>query len=472
MRDNVITATYNGTGRYKTQPLYQYDYGQKLVISGAQLPSAYEVHFANAIHGNATTQIGNADGVAIPDMYLLSGQTVYAWLFLHSGESDGETEFIITIPVMARAKPTDQQPTPVQQSAIDEAILALQQALYEAGVTVSHYPQIQNGYWYIWDVDDGEWVSTGVQAQGPAGADGQDGADGYSPTATVRKTTGAGGGKTYITITDKNGTTEAIIDDGKNGTNGQNGVSPTITSANITGGHRLTITDANGRTFVDVMDGDDGTSPIANVSKTGSTATITITDANGTTTAQVTDGTNGTNGTDGYSPTATVTKYGDTATITITDKNGTTTASVKDGTNGSNGSNGADGTTFTPSVASNGDLSWTNDGGKTNPSTVNIKGPQGDSGLSVDETVTGGTPSITAVSNHRYLCGTCSTLSFTPSNSGICEVIFTSGSTATVLTVPGTLLLPSWFDKTSLDANTIYDISVVDGIYGAVMTWA
>ena len=121
MRDNIVTAVYNGTGRYKTSPLYQYDYGQKLVIGGVTLPSAYEVHFSNSVHGNATTQIGNADGVTIPDMYLLSGQTVYAWLFLHSGESDGETEFIITIPVIARAKPTDQEPTPVQQYDIAKA---------------------------------------------------------------------------------------------------------------------------------------------------------------------------------------------------------------------------------------------------------------------------------------------------------------------------------------------------------------
>lgn len=41
---------------------------------------------------------------------------------------------------------------------------------------------------------------------------------------------------------------------------------------------------------------------------------------------------------------------------------------------------GKDGTTFTPSVSASGDLSWTNDGGKANPETVNIKGPQGETG--------------------------------------------------------------------------------------------
>lgn len=43
------------------------------------------------------------------------------------------------------------------------------------------------------------------------------------------------------------------------------------------------------------------------------------------------------------------------------------------------GEKGDDGVTFTPSVSTNGDLSWTNNGGLTNPGTVNVKGPKGDS---------------------------------------------------------------------------------------------
>lgn len=58
--------------------------------------------------------------------------------------------------------------------------------------------------------------------------------------------------------------TTFTVTNGQNGTNGTNGqdgtdgVSPTITSATITGGHRLTITDADGTTIVDVMNGNDG----------------------------------------------------------------------------------------------------------------------------------------------------------------------------------------------------------------------
>ena len=91
--------------------------------------------------------------------------------------------------------------------------------------------------------------------------------------------------------------------------------------------------------------------------------------------------------------------------------------------------------------------------------------------LNAPVTVSGSTPQITANAGIRYVCGEVSSLSFTPSQTGICDVIFTSGSTATTLTIPNTVKFPSWFDKTSLDTNTTYEINIMDGVYGAVMTW-
>ena len=86
--------------------------------------------------------------------------------------------------------------------------------------------------------------------------------------------------------------------------------------------------------------------------------------------------------------------------------------------------------------------------------------------------VTGTTPTITAVENTRYVCGEVATLSFTPPASGISIVRFTSGTTATVLTLPNTVKFPEWFDATTLEADTIYELCVTDGVYGAVMSWA
>ena len=50
------------------------------------------------------------------------------------------------------------------------------------------------------------------------------------------------------------------------------------------------------------------------------------------------------------------------------------------GAKGETGARGANGTTFTPTVSSAGVLSWSNNGGLNNPTSVNIKGPQGERG--------------------------------------------------------------------------------------------
>ena len=116
----------------RTTPLWQYDYGQILEITGVELPEAYEVHFANEPHGSATTMIGGADGVLVPDIYLTTGRPIYAWIYLHTGDADGETEYTIVIPVERRASISDAPPTPVQQSVIEQAINALNTAVSEA----------------------------------------------------------------------------------------------------------------------------------------------------------------------------------------------------------------------------------------------------------------------------------------------------------------------------------------------------
>lgn len=95
----------------------------------------------------------------------------------------------------------------------------------------------------------------------------------------------------------------------------------------------------------------------------------------------------------------------------------------------------------------------------------------------ITQNVSGLTPSITGQSGVRYICGTCSTLSITAPASGIIDVIFQSGSTATVLTVTSAksgVSAIKWaggFDPTSLDANTTYEINIMDGEYGVVGSW-
>lgn len=182
-----------------------------------------------------------------------------------------------------------------------------EQAADRAEEAVEHYPRIVDGVWEVWDGATEQWVSTGVQALG---------VDGVSPTITVAPITGGH----RITITDANGTHTVDVLDGENGdagcgivsvqktgtaglvdiytitytdsttstftvTNGQNGtdgISPSITITDITGGHRVTITDADGEHPFDVMDGATGATPQMSIGTVetltpGSNATASLT---------------------------------------------------------------------------------------------------------------------------------------------------------------------------------------------------
>lgn len=90
------------------------------------------------------------------------------------------------------------------------------------------------------------------------------------------------------------------------------------------------------------------------------------------------------------------------------------------------------------------------------------------------ETVSGTTPIITALSGIQYVCGEVATLDITLPASGCVDVVFQSGSTATVLTVtPPTGVTVKWmngFDPTALEANAMYEINIKDGL-GVVASW-
>lgn len=94
--------------------------------------------------------------------------------------------------------------------------------------------------------------------------------------------------------------------------------------------------------------------------------------------------------------------------------------------------------------------------------------------LSGSVSVSGTTPSITALPGIRYICGEVSTLDITLPASGCIDVTFVSGSTPTVLTVtPPSGVTVKWaggFDPTSLDADTTYEINVADGL-GVAGSW-
>ena len=213
----------------------------------------------------------------------------------------------------------------------------------------------------------------------------------------------------------------------------------------------------------DGADGQDGHSPVVTASKSEGVTTVSV---DGTAIATINDGINGTNGADGHSPIVTASKSGTVTTISVDD---TPIATINDGATGQDGYTPVKGTDY-----------WT----QSEVQSMTSEATQAAVQVATTNTykqevieavtdifivnVSGATPTITAETNTRYICGEVTSISFTPSQTGICEVMFTSGSTIPTLTLPVTVKMPNWF---SLEANKIYLINIEDGIYGTVMVW-
>lgn len=305
MANNIITAAYSSSNITYTKPAYQYDYGMILKFSGIDLPQAYEVHFSNTeFCGESISQIGNSDGVTIPDEMFLNGNPIYAWTYLHTGEDDGETVYKAVIGVNKRAKPSDLEPTPVQQDAITQAIAALNVAVEQTAADVvtsgenaqaaensaeaaDGYADAAQGY-----ASDASGYASSAQgyasdAQGYA-QDAEQAAGsvlGLTADATVDANVGTPSVEVDVsTVSDHKNMTFTFKNlkgqpgeagsqgpagpagpagpegpegpEGQPGQDGQDGISPTITVTEISGGHEVEVVDAEGTQTFDVLDGE------------------------------------------------------------------------------------------------------------------------------------------------------------------------------------------------------------------------
>ena len=100
---------------------------------------------------------------------------------------------------------------------------------------------------------------------------------------------------------------------------------------------------------------------------------------------------------------------------------------------------------------------------------------KGDSGAAIVVQVEDSTPTIVCEDNHRYVCGEVLSLNISPCEEGICDVVFISGSTPTVLTVtPPTGMTMQWangFDPDALKSDATYEINIMDGCLGVAGVW-
>lgn len=522
----------------------------------------YTVDFSNSIYGESKKMIGDDTGVTIPDEYFIPGQTIFAWVVI-TGEPDSrETVYEVRIPISLRARPTDETPTPQQQSVIDQLISELDTAT-DAAIAAKEDAEAAKEA--IEDLGvDAETLAAGSSATVektvdpqtgvvtlnfgiPRGNAGENGEGGVSPEVTVSSI--PGGHRVNITDAEYPGGQNFDVMDGVDGEDGTDGVSPSITVQTITGGHRITITDADhpqGQS-VDVVDGVNGSDGrgIVSIEKTGTsglvdTYTITYTD-NTTATFTVTNGADGQDGKPGPGVPAGGTtgqmlvkksntdydgEWANQPSVPVQDVqiNGTSilnngvanvpigstqqkgvfrldnrfglrvlndayydgvlairkasTAEVKEGTN--------ENPPITPSTqhlstfygltkAAGVDMASSNNSVGTYTEAAKSAISQM---LNSPVTVSGTTPTITALPGIQYVCGEVSTLDITLPDSGIVDVIFQSGSTATVLTVTAptgkTLSWANGFDPASLDAYTTYEINIAvvgDQCLGVAGAW-
>lgn len=116
-----------------TNSLAQYDYGQLLYIDGLDLPMTFEVDFSlDQYKGTSETRIGMDGCVKVPRALLETGETVYAFLFLHQGEDDGETRYRITIPVDKRPERGEEEVPDEEAGIFEETIVALNEGVARA----------------------------------------------------------------------------------------------------------------------------------------------------------------------------------------------------------------------------------------------------------------------------------------------------------------------------------------------------
>ena len=326
------------SGRYTvTAPIIKEDYGLYLKIEGVELPSTYEVDFSNSeSSGTSVTMIGNADGVLIPKQFIDSGKDVFAFLY-HVGQDFGRTVYKFRIPNKVRPDRTEEEPTPEEQSTIDQAINALNTAVTQTAQNVSaSATNAQNAlnasFSASADADRAEEAKVDAQNFATQAEQSAQNAYTYALSANGASDTALQSAELAQTFADN---AQASAQEAKakadsiTGLTAQAQTLPEGSSATANYNPETGVMSFGIPKGKDGTNGIDGYSPTANVSKTGKTATITITDKTGTTSAQIEDGTDGT---DGYSPTVTITPIAGGHRITITDADGEHSADVMDGT--------------------------------------------------------------------------------------------------------------------------------------------
>ena len=285
---------------------------------------------------------------------------------------------------------------------------------------------------------------------GADGRPGENGADGFSPTANVTQNDNGA----TITITDKNGTTTATVTNGKDGADGNPGADGT-SAMHSWNGTVLTITSASGTSSADLKGekGDKGdTGPKGDTGDTGPQGEKGDTGPQGERGPKGEQGIQGPAGNDGYTPVKGV-DYFDGAKGDKGDKGDT----GPQGEQGPQGPAGADGKSA---------YQYAQEGGYT--------GTEAEFAAKLAQEIHPGTYPVVEMTtdvaelapNAYCKWGEVSSLTITlgAAIEGVTNeycFAFVSGATATKLTVPSTI---KWVHEPTVEAGKTYQVSILNGI--------
>lgn len=125
----IIRGTVNSKGFTITPAITQGDYGYIFIPEIDDLPSVYRLDFSNdEHHGTALPVYCSSDGGEVPEELIDTGKDIFVWFF-YIGDGFGKSEYKWRIPNKCRPSRDGQTPTPSQQSSIDQAIAALNEAV-------------------------------------------------------------------------------------------------------------------------------------------------------------------------------------------------------------------------------------------------------------------------------------------------------------------------------------------------------
>ena len=166
--------------------LTQWDTGRKIILDEDEVCD--QVHFSNRSFGSTIdVKVYKSEDLYvadIPDELLQSSSPLL--VFCYTLRTDGETtgvakEFMIrprNKPLGYIYDPDDQTRIKEFDEFVNDTIDEINKIESKVSESTKHQPIIQNGSWFIWDINNNEYVDTGVYAQGPKGDKGDTGEQG------------------------------------------------------------------------------------------------------------------------------------------------------------------------------------------------------------------------------------------------------------------------------------------------------